>query len=471
MKRLILLLIAVAIALAAAGASPAGPILAQAPNCSAPFLIDVTFGGGARWEMCWEHRASEGIVLYDVYFTSPGATRRPVFGQAGLAQIHVPYDDNGARFHDLSDYGLGNSNMNDLTPAECPGGTLLQYNGKDVLCQMVENHSYYYKYYTTKALAGELTLFSVSHIGEYNYVPRWSFGEDGHIGAEIGATGRLQRFGNNASYGWPVRTGSNPYAVSHMHNLYWRLDFDVGGKEDDLAEEFDLLPTPDTARRTIVKTELVTEAARPVSPTAMRFWRVRDKVIVNADGRAISYEIEPVSSATYRGPSNEPWTQNDFYVTIYKACEKWVSHNPTTGGCGGDVTAFVNGESVDGKDVVVWYGVDFHHTPRDEDEPNMPIDWHGFHIKPRDWIATSPVVASPTAPGTASPTSTATSTPSPTATTTSTATATPTPTDTPVPLPTACARGDANCDGAVDAGDLTCVVVMIFNGPDACPVP
>ena len=448
----VLLLVVVALA---GNGTPAAA--ADGPNCSAPYLIDVTFGGGARWEMCWEHRLNEGIVFYDLRFTSPGDISRPVLAQANLAQIHVPYDDNGARFHDLSDYGLGSNNLNDLTPAECPDGTLLQYNGKDVLCQTVEDRSYYYKFYSTQAQGSELVLFSVSHIGQYNYVPRWSFSDDGSIEAEIGATGRLQRYGSNANYGWPVRTGSNPYGISHMHNLYWRLDFDVGDKANDLAEELEFLPTPDISRRTIVVTDFIIEAERPVSPTTMRFWRVRDKVIVNTDGRAISYEIEPSSSASYRGPNYEPWTQNDFYVTAYRACEKWASHNPTTGGCGADVTAFVNGENVDGVDVVVWYGVDFHHTPRDEDEPNMPIDWHGFHILPRDWTAISPIVVSPTPAVTGSPTPTDTPVP--------------VPTDTPVPLPTPCIRGDANCDGVVDAGDLGCVVMIIFNGPEACAVP
>src|SRR5262245_29332220 len=79
---------------------------AQTINCSSN-LVDVTLSGGARWQMCWETRTNEGIVLHDITYTAPGQPTRMVLAQANLAQIHVPYDDNGARFHDLSDYGLG----------------------------------------------------------------------------------------------------------------------------------------------------------------------------------------------------------------------------------------------------------------------------------------------------------------------------------------------------------------------------
>src|SRR4030065_1265636 len=75
---------------------------AQTITCSASNLVDVTLSSGARWQMCWETRTLEGIVLHDITYTAPGQPTRIVLSQANLAQVHVPYDDNGARFHDLS---------------------------------------------------------------------------------------------------------------------------------------------------------------------------------------------------------------------------------------------------------------------------------------------------------------------------------------------------------------------------------
>ena len=43
-----------------------------------------------------------------------------VLNHAAIAQIHVPYDDNGARYHDISDYGIGGNNMVTLSDNQRP---------------------------------------------------------------------------------------------------------------------------------------------------------------------------------------------------------------------------------------------------------------------------------------------------------------------------------------------------------------
>jgi primary-amine oxidase len=186
---------------------------AQTISCSASNLVDVTLSTGARWQMCWETRTMEGIVLHDVTYTAPGQAARMVLAQANLAQIHVPYDDNGARFHDLSDYGLGGNNLDDLAAGDCPNGTLIRDGSKDVLCQQVQPAGYAYKYYATQGQGQALNLFSVSHIGQYNYVPELHFYDNGVIDFGMGATGQLQRLGTNASYGWPLNSGNTSYGI------------------------------------------------------------------------------------------------------------------------------------------------------------------------------------------------------------------------------------------------------------------
>jgi hypothetical protein len=373
--------------------------------------------------MCWEHRTQEGIVLYDVYFTPPSGAARKVLAQASLAQIFVPYDDNGARFHDVTDYGAGGGNMNDLTPAECPGGTLLQFNGKDVLCLQIDNRGYAHKYYGNQLQGYTLSLFSVSHIGEYNYITAWEFLDDGTIAPSVGATGELQRYGSNAAFGWPL---GGSIGISHIHTFYWRLDFDLNEAANDLVEQFEFNPASSNSQRTMSTTSLTTEAALSANPDLMRSWRIKDTVITNSDGHAISYHLEPMEVGhRYLGPAGEPWTNNIFYVSTYKLCERFASHNPTTNGCPNNVAAFINGENTNGQDIVLWYAATFHHLPRDEDEPRMHTHWSGFQMVPRDWTATNPLAnVTPGAP---------TSTPVPT-TPTATASNTPVP---PSPTPSA----------------------------------
>ena len=49
------------------------------------------------------------------------------------------------------------------------------------------------------------------------------------------------------------------------------------------------------------------------------------------------------------------------------------------------VRAMVNGQPVDGADVVLWYNAHFQHVTRDEDQVNMPIEHIGLDPSPRNW--------------------------------------------------------------------------------------
>ena len=436
--------------LRAAGALPAAQAQSGV-NCSAAYRVDETLPTGARWELCWEQRALEGIVLYDVTYTPPGGPRRLVIAQASVAQIHVPYDDNGARFHDVTDYGLGNQFLLDLSPEECPGGALLKHGAKDALCKQVKPRGYAQKWYERNLQGYELSLFSVSVSGDYNYIPEWHFYDDGTIAPQMGAAGKLQRYGTNTLYGW--RTSATRVPISHIHNYYYRLDFDIDGLANDLVEEIEFNPASANRQRTISVAPLAVEAARPHRPDLMRSWRVRDKVTANAEGHAISYHLEAMSSGhDYIGPDFEPFTHNDLYVTVARTCERFTSHNPTTGGCGADVTQFVNGENSDGTDVVVWYGITFHHLPRDEDETHMDAHWDGFTIVPRDWSASNPLDSrtNGNTPVAGTPTNTPTNTPTGTPTNTPTNTPTQTPTATPTGEPGACS--DLLVNGGFESG-------------------
>ena len=381
---------------ALAGAVPIALDTADAAgnfNCTTDFQVDEVMDNGARWQLCWERRNTEGIVLHDVTYTPIGGQPVEVLGRASLAQIHVPYDDNEFRFHDVSDYGLGNSNMAVLETADCPNGTLIDdpNAGQNVICQTEAPIGYGYKDYDDVAQDTSLNLFSTSCIGAYCYVVAWNFDSDGTIRPEVGATGSLQRYGGDASTGWPVGGGS--FAVAHMHNFYWRLDFDIDGTTtNDRVEELEAAVRPGTSREQLRNTRraFTTEVARRVAPGGMRSWRVRDLNATNADGHPISWELLPNTDNIFRGPSYEPWTQNELYVTRFRQCERVASHNAAVNSCPSNVAGFANGENLNGNDLVVWYGTSFHHLPRDEDEDHMHPHWSGFSIIPRDLTAENP---------------------------------------------------------------------------------
>ncbi|HRJ51231.1 MAG TPA: hypothetical protein PLE99_00585 [Candidatus Thiothrix moscowensis] len=369
-----------------------GSIPAQAAEfCADTYYIETTLPNQARWDMCWEHRNREGVVLHHIHYTPRNGTRQMVLHEAAMAQIHVPYDDNGARYHDVSDYGLGGGYIKDLAAEECPGGERLAYLGKNIICKQVTSRDDAFSVDADRLQGDALSLFSVSAIGAYNYIPEWRFLDDGAIEPGVGATGALQRFGTAsiAQHGWLLE--SNKVGIAHLHNFFWKLDFDLGAtSNDDAVEEIDHTQTAGKTSRT--HTRLSTEAARNVDPAKLRFWRVLDTSLRNSKNLPTSYDIQLNESGQKdEGPSSEPFTHYDFYVTRQKNCELFASHNPTTNGCAADLSTFVNGESLVGQDLVVWPSVTFYHMPRAEDAPRMDTHWTHFRITPRDWHNRNPL--------------------------------------------------------------------------------
>ncbi len=170
-----------------------------------------------------------------------------------------------------------------------------------------------------------LSLFSVSPVGAYYYIPTWRFMDDGAIEPWMGATGALQRFGTDESRGWKM--GDDRIGIAHLHNFYWKLDFDLNQTHlDDVVEEvnFSLI----NGKRVRQSTVFNSEAARQVNPSTMRHWRVSDKNTSNTNSHNISYDILLNETGHQDiGPASEPFTVNDFYVTKQNNQEKFASHN------------------------------------------------------------------------------------------------------------------------------------------------
>ncbi|NJM39999.1 MAG: hypothetical protein HC853_04105 [Anaerolineae bacterium] len=231
-----------------------------------------------------------------------------------------------------------------------------------------------------------LVVYTISHAGNDSYIQQWVFNDDGSIQPMLGVTGRLDANQiSNSSTGRPLGVGNARYATSRFHTAYWRLNFDLGGSFNDLVEQFDYSGTGNIRTQTV--SPLFNESSRTVSPVSQRFWRVKDTLMTNANGRNISYQIVLQQAAVHRG--SEAFTRSDVIVTTNKVCEQFVSRNPNSGGCGADVTEFANGETV--SDVVVWVGNTWHQVTRDEDEPYVPVHWQGMSLLPRDLMATSPL--------------------------------------------------------------------------------
>jgi primary-amine oxidase len=370
----------VAMCAAALGFSTA-PKSAQAispqaiPGCASNYSIDVTMSLGSRWEMCWERRDAEGLVLNQITYTPrANGSRTLVLGSAALAQIYAAYDNNGPQHYFVTDVGLGLT-MNALTSAECPGGALRQDgNGQSVVCQQVRARGYAWRG-TGQVQGQSLIVFAASTAGNETYIQQWVFDDDGTIRPMLGVSGRLDLNQlSGPATGWAVGSGNTRYATSRFHSAYWRLNFDLGGSGDDVLEQFDYSGNGNTRTQSV--TTIASETSRAISPSAQRFWRIKDTQIKNSNNHNISYDIVPQHTSVQR--SSQAFTNNDLYVTTAKACEQFSARNPTNTGCAAQVNEFADGEAL--SDAVVWFGTSWHHVPR-----------QGLVLSPRDLVSTSPL--------------------------------------------------------------------------------
>lgn len=386
------IVLATALAFVLSGLAFASPSrAAESLPCSERYQIDKTMKNGARWQMCWEIRRVEGLSLSHVVYTPKGGDPQLVLGSARLAALHVPYDPGSPRYDDLEGLGW----VERLTKRDCPNGKLLENDrGKPVVCTTTRSRGHAYRNAdwdgeqpSAKVLQGrQFEVFANSQIGWYNYLNQWTFLDDGTIQPRLGATGSLSPEKiRSPKYGWPVGIRSDRFSPNHSHIAYWRLDFDVAGQDNDVVEQYDFAGSG-TPKLEMQPKRFKREVARIIKP--MRWWRVVDSKLKNADGHKVSWEILASETDEFRGPKRESWSHADVYVTNNRRCERLVQSNHF-GSCPRDITNYVNDEKL--ADPVLWVGNSFHHVPRDEDEDPMHTHWQGLTINPRDVTAKSPL--------------------------------------------------------------------------------
>jgi primary-amine oxidase len=351
------------------------------------------------WNFRWAVRQREGLVLSDVWFRG-----RKVLKHAALAEIFVPYHPGEPRPEDALD-GMGKNLMDLLPGRDCLPGTVCSMfdaegrtGGRALVAMHEESTGLSYLGEGGRAYGKMLVLWSASKLGDYVYFIRWQFKDDGSLMPRVGLTGRLNHVRNNetipkrGSVVYRGADGSRVFGPSHVHNFYYRLDFDVDGPENDLVEE--LNARQDVPGRSLEWqhewTPLRTEGARALSAANFRSWRVLDKVSRNSVGLPRSYHLLPGGNGVFRGAAGEPFTQADFWVGRHRPNEFPLSSaDPRS--VKEALPDYFNGESVDGTDLVVWYVMHVHHVPRTEDWPEMPVEWAGLDLIPRDFLDASPV--------------------------------------------------------------------------------
>ncbi|MDQ6733369.1 MAG: hypothetical protein M3Z35_04505 [Nitrospirota bacterium] len=200
----------------------------------------------------------------------------------------------------------------------------------------------------------ELRLVSQLAAGWYRYISDWRLRNDGSIGPRFGFAGTL-----------------NPCTCDvHTHHAYWRLDFDIMTAGNNIVEEYNKPPIVAQNNWHTKKFEI----RRPRDAGHQRHWRVRNK------GTFRGYTLTPGQ----KDGAADGYGVGDLWVLRYHGNEIDDGQGFTTnpGLSRANIDKFVDGESIDGQDVVLWYAGHFMH-----DESNPAPGGHvvGPELRPFNW--------------------------------------------------------------------------------------
>jgi primary-amine oxidase len=351
--------------------------------------LSTAFSLGSGWRLCWFLEPKVGLVVTDAVYTTATGHSITVLKRASLAQIFVPYDDGERGQLDFPAFGSLTATVSEK---DC-SSAVFKTEGRPILCASVQHDNLRYEWYDYSFDSGNhsaegacLQIHTVTPVDWYTYTNQWKFCDDGTIQGSVGAGGTLAPgyFGaeTNSSATGP---GDTRLALAHFHNVFWRLEFNLGSSSRISVQE--LNDKSDGARHWFEETAFPQEAER--TDEDGRYWRVTADDVTNTDGHLLSYDIRAKNGDPYREPKDHPYTDYDFYVTEHNDCESLAAANDAPG-CATSVDGFVNGESITSP--VLWIQNSFHHLPRDEDEPMMVEHWQTFTPSPRNLTATTELV-------------------------------------------------------------------------------
>jgi primary-amine oxidase len=434
------------------------PILVSQPNGPSFTIKDgeITW---QNWKFRFRLDPRVGPVVNLVNYVDEGKLRSVLY-EGALSEMYVPYQDpdetwNSHVFLDAGEYFANEGSGGIIKPlqagVDCPAyatffsGTFIHDNGtpyvRPQLACMFERvsgdpawrHWEIDNYGIFGRPTRELVFRTVATVGNYDYLFDWRFEQDASITVGVGATGILevkavpdQRADGKLSPamqgtdtdGKPVEFGQliapGLSAVDHDHFFSYRLDLDVDGTKNSLMVDKLVpfkLPETSLGRKWIwaMKPEMVGkegDAKFDVSLDHPAMFRFANEGVKNALGQNSSFEIMPGETGISLLPSSE-WPQkragfseHSLWVTPYDPNERYVSGVYVMGSRGDQgLTEWVKqNRNIMNTDIVAWYTVGFHHVPRPEDWPQMPIMWHTFSLRPFQFLTKNPTMDLPMVP-------------------------------------------------------------------------
>ncbi len=307
-------------------------------NAAGSAWVTVSQGGNVLWKfLAVRPAASSGTNGSGIELRYVDYKGKRVLYRAHVPILNVKYDGNACGpYRDWqNEEGMINANGSDPVPGfrlcSAPATTILD-TGTDTGNFL--GVGVYVK-------GQEVVLVSEMEAGWYRYISEWRFHTDGTIRSRFGFTA----------------VKSSCVCNVHHHHAYWRFDFDIRTAGGNLVQEFN--DPPLFANNWHDKNF---EIRRPRDPARKRKWRVSNK----ATGEA--YDIIPGhDDGVATAMPDWPFPRGDVWFLRYRGSEiddgSVAIGPPYEAG----LNSWVNGESLNGADVVVWYAGHFSHDVNHEE--------------------------------------------------------------------------------------------------------
>jgi primary-amine oxidase len=394
------------------------------------FTLDGNLLTWERWSMRPSAFPFEGLVLHQVTWQADDGPR-PILYRASLGEMVVPYGSTMSNHwwknaFDAGEIGLGKM-LNSLTlGCDCLGevryldSVSVDEDGRpsiqpNTICIHEEDFGILWKHHDFTSQTTEvrrsrrLVVSSIATVGNYEYAFYWHFYLDGTIELVIKMTGivQTQAIAGSEVPRQAVVIGPGLAAPHHQHLFCYRLDFDLDGGPNSVAE-VDVVPLAagpenpyDNAFDT-VKTTFATEqrAQRLIDPAASRTWLVENRAKTNAVGQPVAYKLLPGSTPTMlAGPASAihdraTFATRNLWVTPFAPGEMHAAGEFPYQHAGGDGLPrwTADDRPIVDTDVVVWHTFGATHVSRPEDWPVMPVEMVGFTLKPFGFFDRNPAL-------------------------------------------------------------------------------
>jgi len=373
---------------------------------------------------------------------------RSVLYEGSLSELYVPYMDPALGwanrvFIDAGEFYATGGVLKPLRPGvDCPSNAtyidavLSEEHGfpaiRSQAACLYESYSgdpawrHFEDHQFSGSAARVLVLRTAAVIGNYDYVLDWRFERDGNLRVTVGATGIIEtksvkakdasEGGGHGMAGAADEFGhfvaENTIGVNHDHFFSYRLDVDVDGVNNSFMVMRLVKRKLDNPMRksiwvtepSIAKTEK--DAMMDIHLDRPGMWHFVNPNVKGPLGYPTGYELMPGTTAASLldaedGPQKVgAFSTHQLWVTLYKQDERFASGVYPTQSKGDDGLAVWTkaNRPIENTDIVAWYTLGFHHVPRAEDWPVMPVMWHDFVLRPFDFFPQSPVLTLPPAP-------------------------------------------------------------------------